>query len=151
MKKKILSVLCCAALAVSFAGCGSNDAGTASSSAAGVTEVKESESKAKSDIALGISFGQNVHSFFKAMQKGAEDAAKELGVELVVQSADSSVEKQTTQIENLVQSGVKAILLNPYDSAAVAPACQAALDKNIGIFTMDITVDGAEGNFLYCF
>lgn len=147
MKRKILSVLCCVALALSFTGCGSGaqDASKASSAdTSGVTELKESDTKAKSNIALGISFGQNVHPFFKAMQKGAEDAAKESGVELVVQSADSSVEKQTTQIENLVQSGVKAILLNPYDSAAVAPACQAALDKNIGIFTMDITVDGAE-------
>ncbi len=127
MKKRLVAVLFTAAMVMGMAGSSS-------------TVFAEDNS----DISLGISFGQNVHPFFKAMQKGAEDAAEELGVGLTVQSADSSVEKQTTQVENLIQSGVKAILINPYDSAAVAPVCQSALEAGIGVFAMDITVQGAD-------
>jgi ribose transport system substrate-binding protein len=140
MKKRIIALLCAAAMGLSLFGCGSNGTATDTSdtSAASTTGTQSGKT------VLGISFGQNVHPFFVAMQKGAEDAAKANGVELVVQSADSSLEKQVTQIENLVQRGVKAILLNPYDSEGVAPAVKGALDKGVGIFTMDINVTGAE-------
>jgi ribose transport system substrate-binding protein len=145
MKKRIIALLCVAAMGLSLFGCGSSaEKETANSAASTASTSSSSASSADKKVVLGISFGQNVHPFFVAMQKGAEDAAKEKGVELVVQSADSSLEKQVTQIENLVQRGVNAILLNPYDSEGVAPAAQAALDKGVGIFTMDINVTGAE-------
>lgn len=142
--KKLIAIVCSLCLAFPLAACsaGSSNSGSSVSESAGVSGTNSVANP--SNIKLGISFGQNVHPFFKAMQKGAEDAAKKEGVSLVVQSANSSVEKQSTQIENLVQSGVKAILLNPYDSSAVVPAVQAALNKKIGIFTMDITVTGAD-------
>jgi ribose transport system substrate-binding protein len=150
MNKKLLATLCACSLTVTIGACSSassssNTTEAVVSSASSVSETSVSANSTDlSNIALGISFGQNVHPFFKAMQKGAQDAANKHGVKLVVQSADSSVEKQSTQIENLAQSGVKAILVNPYDSAAVAPAISEALNKKIGIFTMDITVIGAK-------
>lgn len=144
--KKIFVVLLVFAMIVSLTACGAAATTTAAPAAttAAPAATSTAETAAASDVVLGISFGQNVHPFFKAMQKGAEDAAKEAGVELVVQSADSSLEKQVSQIEDLVSRGVSAILLNPYDSAGVATVVKSALDKNVGIFTMDIDVVGAK-------
>jgi ribose transport system substrate-binding protein len=96
------------------------------------------------DITIGFSFGQNQHPFFVAMQKGAETAAAELGVTLVVQSADNSLERQVSQIENLVQRNVQAIIINPYDSEGVATVTNEALAKGVKVFAVDINVIGAD-------
>lgn len=90
-------------------------------------------------IKVGVSFGQNVHPFFVAMQLGIEAACADLGIEDVnILAADSSLETQCTQIENLVTMGCDVILLNPYDSDGVVNAVAAALEAGVGIFTMDI-------------
>src|SRR5574338_1310787 len=49
--------------------------------------------------------------FFIDMQKGAEEAARRLDVDLTVQAAEreTDVEKQMQIIENLVQTGVNAM------------------------------------------
>lgn len=99
-------------------------------------------------MSLGVSFGQNVHPFFKAMQKGIEDACADYGIEKTsIQSADSSLEKQVTQIENLTTSGITSLLVNPYDSEGVAVAVQAAIDAGVNVFSMDISISGAEPTY----
>ena len=100
------------------------------------------------NVSIGVSFGQNVHPFFKAMQKGIEDACADYGIENVsIQSADSSLEKQVSQIENMTTSGITALLVNPYDSEGVATAVQGAIDEGVNVFSMDISIDGAEPTY----
>jgi ribose transport system substrate-binding protein len=99
-------------------------------------------------MSIGVSFGQNVHPFFKAMHKGIEDACKDYGIDKVsIQSADSALETQVTQIENLTSSGITSLLVNPYDSQGVAVAVQNAIDAGVSVFSMDISVDGAEPTY----
>lgn len=100
------------------------------------------------NVIIGVSFGQNVHPFFKAMQNGIEDACKDYGIEKVsIQSADSSLEKQVTQIENLTTSGITSLLVNPYDSEGVSVAVQNAIDAGVNVFSMDISIAGAEPTY----
>lgn len=125
MKKRLISILCAAAMATSLF--------------AGATVVSAAENKEAKDITIGVSFGQNVHPFFVAMQKGIEQACTDLGVENCnILAADSSLETQVSQIENLVTKGCDVLLLNPYDSDGVVNAVQAATDKGVGVFTMDV-------------
>lgn len=99
-------------------------------------------------LSIGVSFGQNVHPFFKAMQNGIEDACDDYGITKVsIQSADSSLEKQVSQIENLTTSGITSLLVNPYDSQGVAVAVQGAIDAGVNVFSMDISIDGAEPTY----
>ena len=53
--------------------------------------------------------------FFIEMQKGAEAAAKKLGVNLIVQAAEREVdvEKQMQIVENLIQTKVAALCVTP--------------------------------------
>ena len=62
--------------------------------------------------------------FFIDMQRGAEEAAKRLDVDLVVQAADREidVERQMQIIENLIQSKVSALAITPAGSREVVPA-----------------------------
>ena len=99
-------------------------------------------------MSIGVSFGQNVHPFFKAMQKGIEDACADYGIEKIsIQSADSSLEKQVTQIENLTTSGITSLLVNPYDSEGVSVAVQDAIGAGVSVFSMDISIYGAEPTY----
>lgn len=104
----------------------------------------EEATQTSGDIKIGFTFGQSVHPFFVAMELGARAAAEEADIELVVTTADYEVEKQVTDVENLIQQGVQAIMVNPIDSAALSNICNEALGKGIGIFPVDINVDNTD-------
>lgn len=81
--------------------------------------------------------------FFIEMQKGAEQAARNLGVELVVQSPEREVdvEKQMQIVENLIQTGVKALCIAPASSKGILPALAKANQARIPIVVVDDEVD----------
>jgi ribose transport system substrate-binding protein len=81
--------------------------------------------------------------FFIDMQKGAEEAARRLGVELVVQSPEREidVERQMQIVENLVQSGVKALCIAPSNSTGIVPALARANSAGIPVVVVDDRVD----------
>ena len=145
MKKRIVSLLCAVMMAVSLAACTSEGPGKeASEPAADSGQAKTEEGKSAEDITLGVSFGQNVHPFFVAMQKGIEQACEDYSVKKCnILSADSSLETQNSQLENLVTMGCDAILLNPYDSEGVVNAVSDAVNGGTGVFTMDVDCDGS--------
>ncbi|MBN2010776.1 substrate-binding domain-containing protein [candidate division KSB1 bacterium] len=83
------------------------------------------------------------HPFFIDMQMGADAAAKQLGVNLIVQAAEREidVEKQMQIIENLIQRKVDAICVAPSGSRELVPAIVKANKAGIPIITMDTEVD----------
>lgn len=145
MKKRIAALLCAAMMAVSLAACTSEGPGKeASEPAADSGQTKTEEGKSAEEITLGVSFGQNVHPFFVAMQKGIEKACEDYNVKKCnILSADSSLETQNSQLENLVTMGCDAILLNPYDSEGVVNAVSDAMNGGTGVFTMDVDCEGS--------
>jgi ribose transport system substrate-binding protein len=83
--------------------------------------------------------------FFIDMQKGAQKAADEAGIDLVVQAAEREVDvdKQMQIIENLVQTGVKVLLVTPSGSREIVPAILKANAANIPVVVVDTRVDPA--------
>jgi ribose transport system substrate-binding protein len=83
--------------------------------------------------------------FFNDMQRGAQEAASRLGIDLVVQAADREidVERQMQIIENLLQTGVKALCLTPSGSREVVPAVVKANRANIPVVIVDTRLDKA--------
>jgi ribose transport system substrate-binding protein len=81
--------------------------------------------------------------FFIEMQKGAEEAAKRLNVELVVQAAEREVdvEKQMQIVENLIQTRVAALCVTPSGSREIVPAIDKANRANIPVVIVDTRVD----------
>ncbi len=81
--------------------------------------------------------------FFIEMQKGAEDAAKKLGVSLIVQAADREVdvEKQMQIVENLIQTKVAALCVTPSGSREIVPAIDKANRAGIPVLVIDTRVD----------
>lgn len=81
--------------------------------------------------------------FFIDMQKGAEEAAKKLGVDLIVQAAEREVdvEKQMQIIENLIQTKVAALCVTPSGSREIVPAIEKANRASIPVVIVDTRVD----------
>lgn len=92
-------------------------------------------------IALVMKTANN--PFFIEMQKGAEDAAKRLGVSLIVQAADREVdvEKQMQIVENLIQTKVAALCVTPSGSREIVPAIDKANRAGIPVLVIDTRVD----------
>jgi ribose transport system substrate-binding protein len=83
--------------------------------------------------------------FFNDMQRGAQEAASRLGIDLVVQAAEREidVERQMQIIENLLQTGVKALCVTPSGSREVVPAVVKANRANIPVVIVDTRLDKA--------
>jgi ribose transport system substrate-binding protein len=81
--------------------------------------------------------------FFIDMQRGAQEAATRLGVALVVQSPEREidVEKQMQIVENLIETGVKALCIAPAASKGILPALAKANRAKIPIVVVDDEVD----------
>lgn len=83
------------------------------------------------------------HPFFLDMKRGAEESASKLGIELVVQAAEREldVEKQTQIIENVIQTGVRALCVTPSGSKEVASVLAKATRAGIPLVVADTRVD----------
>ena len=81
--------------------------------------------------------------FFIDMQRGAEDAARRLDVDLVVQAAEreTDVDKQMQIIENLIQARVGALAITPSGSREVVPAVAKANEARIPVVIVDTRLD----------
>ncbi len=85
------------------------------------------------------------HPFFIDMQQGAEDAAKKVNINLIVQAAEREVdvEKQMQIIENLIQRKVDAICVAPSGSRELVPVIVKANEAGIPVLTVDTRIDSA--------
>jgi ribose transport system substrate-binding protein len=83
------------------------------------------------------------HPFFLDMQKGAQEAADRAGLQLVVQAAEREidVEKQMQIIENLLQTGIKALIVTPSGSREIASALVKANRASVPVIVVDTRVD----------
>ena len=81
--------------------------------------------------------------FFNDMQRGAQEAATRLGVDLVVQAAEREidVERQMQIVENLLQTNIKALCLTPSGSREIVPAVVKANRAGIPVVIVDTKLD----------
>ncbi|ETX27704.1 ABC transporter substrate-binding protein [Roseivivax isoporae] len=95
---------------------------------------------------VGISVGLLGNPFFVATIKGIEDAAREINpdVQITSVSADYDLNKQASQIDNFIASGVDIIMLNAVDAAAIEPAVARAKNAGIVVAAFDVSAPGAE-------
>src|SRR5215510_7039577 len=73
---------------------------------------------------VGITLGSLGNPFFVTLAKGAEAKAKQLNpaVKVTSLSADYDLNKQFSQIDGFIASGVDMILVNATDAKAIEPA-----------------------------
>jgi ribose transport system substrate-binding protein len=116
--------------------------------ALGLTACNKSSSSAGGggggDIKLGLSVSTLNNPYFVQLRQGAEAEAKKEGVKITVTDAQNDASQQVNQVQNFVSQNMKAIIINPVDSAAAAPAVKAADRSKIPVIAADRGVTGAD-------
>lgn len=81
--------------------------------------------------------------YFIDMEKGAQEAADRLGVNLIVQAADREldVERQMQICENLIQRKIDALCVTPSGTREIIPAIIKANAKGIPVIIVDTQAD----------
>jgi ribose transport system substrate-binding protein len=91
---------------------------------------------------IGMVLSTQNNPFFVSMKEGAEKKAKELGYDLIVVDSGNDAAKERSNVEDLVQKGVGALIINPTDSDAVVNSIKVANDAKIPVITVDRAANG---------
>ncbi|APU18022.1 MULTISPECIES: substrate-binding domain-containing protein [Actinoalloteichus] len=125
------TVLAVAALGFA-AGCGSAD------------ETNGGGGNGDAEFTIGLSVSTLNNPFFVDIQDGAQEAAAELGVDLIVQDAQNDPATQINHVDTFVTQGVDLIIINAVDSDQATPAAAAAANANIPVIALDRSITDAE-------
>ena len=130
--KKIFTLFLCFAMIISMLGC------------AIVIDGEETTGSGSSSGAIGLSVSTQNNPFFVSLVEGAKSKATELGVKMTVSDAGDDAAKQTSDIEDLISSGISVLIVNPVDSDAVTGAVESALAKGVRVISVDRAVNGVK-------
>ena len=144
MKKsfKVLCLLLAAFTLILVSACSNNNNNNASNSKAKSENNTASNEKAEKKLLIGLTVQNLSNPFFVAMSRGAQDYAKKNNAEVITQSADGDLAKQTSQIEDFITKEVDLILVNAVDSKGIAGAVSEAKAAGIPIIAVDVGADG---------
>jgi len=128
-----------APVVLAMVSCGSSS-GDSGSSAAGGSDA----------ISIGVAEINLSLPFYVQMRQGSEAIAEDYGVDVTWQSADASIEKQISIIENYIAQEKDAILIDPINADALIDVINKATDAGIPVVTMGNEVKGESNhNTLY--
>lgn len=143
MKRRVIAAMAAAVLMI---GC---LAGCSSGSGDDTSEPKESteEDSAEGDsgkLKIGLCMINYVNPFYTTYLDVAEEAAEELGYELIKNSAEDSLENEVAILENYIQQGVDAILFDAIDAKGLIDVAEKAAEAGIPTMSIFNPID-AEG------
>lgn len=146
--RKILSVLLAAAMVTSMTACGGGKTETAAPTAA-PTEASKAESTeadktepAASEAAggelkkIGVAF-MKTDPFMVPLYDGMKAKCDENGIELIAYYADNDIEKQISQVDDLLQQDIDGLIVMPVDFEGITPALEAAAKVNVPVVSVD--------------
>ena len=109
---------------------------------AGTVACGSTSSSGGDKVALLVSTLNN--PFFVDLRDGAQAAAKDLGVDLMVSDAQNDSSTQQNQAQNAQSQGAKAVIINPVDSDAASPAVAPLLSSSLPVISVDRSVTGED-------
>lgn len=118
-------------------------AGCSSKSSSG-----DGEKKSTGDLKIGMSFQEMNNPYFISMKEALEEAAGEIGAEVVIADAQHDVAKQNNDISDLVQKDIDILLINPTDSKGVEGAVEAAKKAGVIVVAVDAQAEGPIDSFV---
>lgn len=132
-RKTTMAISALAAGGLLLAGCSEDPIGAADDDADG------------GDVeTVGLMVQDLSNPFFSAMQAGVEEAAEELGAEVITEDGRQDLGAQNEHIDSFIQQDIDVLLINAVDSEGIGPAVQRAVDAGITVVAVDVTAEGAE-------
>lgn len=123
------------ALTVLAAGCTSTKSGS--------TTTSGGDGAATAKGKVGLVTKTDTNPFFVKLRDAAKDQAAKDGMELIALAGkfDGDNEGQVAAVENLIQQGVKGILITPSNSTGILAALKKARDQGIVTIALDTETD----------
>lgn len=109
---------------------------------------KPAQKGAQSAPKIGMSFQEMNNPYFVSMKSALDDAANQLGTTAIVADARHDVNKQIADIQDMIQQGVKILLINPTDSVGIQSAVKAAHDAGVIVVAIDANASGPVDSFV---
>lgn len=133
-----IRIVCAAVACAALTGCSTEPPGGSAPESADAVSTSEKP-------VIGVAAIDLTSPFFVGMRKAADVAAEDYGVTTTWQSAEGSVENQISTIQNFVNQGVAAILVDPLDKNALTTVIGRAEAAGIPVVSMGnkIEADGA--------
>ena len=132
MKKMMISALLLT-MCVAMSGCSSNQEPAQKEPSVQTGE----QSQGDKSVVIGVSLLTLEHVFYQDIQKAIQDKAGELGVQVIIEDAESDLNTQFSQVQNFVTQEVDAILLCPVSTVGSSTAVDLAAEAGIPVFTLD--------------
>jgi ribose transport system substrate-binding protein len=92
-------------------------------------------SAAQQKLVFGASISTQVNPFYVAMANGVKDEAQKLGIQAFVLNAEDKLEKQISDVEDLIQKKIQILLINATQDGAAAVIGKAA-KAGIAVITL---------------
>lgn len=137
-KKRLLLPALLAVSGLLLAACGDDDD---SDSANGGTETEGAGQEGGGDLTIAVVTHGDGGSFWSVAKKGAEDAGRDLGVDVEYSESNNDPEEQAQLIEAAVTKGVDGIAVSAPNPDAIADALQKAVDAGIPVITLNSGAD----------
>ena len=150
----LLSTVMVVSALTACGGSGNKTSSTKSATSATSTTSTAKSSTAKSSAATSTTSGSKhidviakgfQHQFWKAVELGTQNAAKEFGVEVTFQGPDneSAIAQQVEYLNTAIAKKPSAICLAALDTQASIPSIQSAMEAGIPIIGFDSGVPDA--------
>ena len=142
--RRLLSTTVCLVGATAMvAGCTSNSPEESSSSGdGGGSNAASSNDDSGDTVTIGFSAPAADHGWMAGITNAARAAAEEYDdVDLQVAEGTNDVSTQISQVETFINDGVDAIVLLPFDGAALTPVALKAMDAGIPVINVDRQFD----------
>lgn len=143
MLKKVVAVLLSAALALSAVGCGQakSSSSAAQESAAQGSAASGANSASASGVKIGLSIYATTDATSGPMVKNMQAACDGMGAKLVVATDGQDLEKEVTNIENLIANGCKAVFCLPYSDDSIPRIVSTCENAGVyfGFYWYDLT------------
>lgn len=128
-----------ASAALLLGACSNGDTGTSGNGSTSGDDTKK----------IALLMADLGNPFFHVLVDSVEAQAEELGYKVEVFDGQNVASNQPSQVEDVIQKGFDAIIINPADENSTANALQEAIDKDIPVITIDRQVEGVEGILSY--
>ena len=136
VKRRLLGTVAMAAAGLFLAACSSS-----SSTAANSGSTTGSSSSSSGDVTIGVDLTYNNTAFWAAYINYEQQYAQQMHIKLVgplLASASASLQNQ--QIEDLINEGAKAVIVNPETATSLAPAISYATAHHVQLVSVDTIV-----------
>ena len=142
VKRRLLGTAALAATGLLIAACSSSSSSSSSSSAAatGGTGATASSS-ATGQVTVGVDLTYNNTAFWAAYINYEQQYAQQMHIKMLgplLSAASASLQNQ--QIENLVNEGAQAIVVNPETATSLGPAISYAAAHHVQLVSVDTIV-----------